>query len=408
MKAPWKRTVVLFAGSQTFSLFGSMLVQYAISWYITLETQSGAMMTIAILCGMIPTFLISPFGGVWADRFDRKKLIMLADSGIAFATLAVAVLFIAGYREYWLLFSVLIVRSLGQGVQSPAVSAYLPSIVPEERLMKVNGLMGTVQSVTMLIAPMASAALLSLLPIEKVFFVDIVTAVLAVSILGIFIKTPATAAQEQKKLDYFSDLLEGLRYISKHRYIKRFFAFTAVFFFLCSPVAFLTPLQVTRSFGADVWRLTAIEVAFSLGMAIGGILISSWGGLRNRVHSMVLSGILMGVFTVALGILPWFAPYLVFMALFGVVMPLFNTPAVVLLQEKVENEFLGRVFSVMTMISTLTMPAGMLLFGPLADTIKIEFMLIGTGIGLSGAAILLLASRTLVRAGEPEIKEGSV
>ena len=123
---------------------------------------------------------------------------------------------------------------------------------------------------------------------------------------------------------------------------------------------------------------------------------------------MVLSGILMGVFTVALGILPWFAPYLVFMALFGVVMPLFNTPAVVLLQEKVENEFLGRVFSVMTMISTLTMPAGMLLFGPLADTIKIEFMLIGTGIGLSGAAILLLASRTLVRAGEPEIKEGSV
>lgn len=408
MKEHWKRNTVLFAGSQTLSLFGSMLVQYAISWHITLETQSGAMMTIAIICGMIPTFLISPFGGVWADRFDRKKIIMLADSGIAAATLIVAILYMAGFREYWLLFAVLVVRSLGQGIQSPAVSAYLPSLVPEDRLMKINGLMGTVQSVTMLVAPMASAALLSLFPIEKVFFVDIVTAALAVSILGVFIHTKAENSASDKKVDYFKDLLEGLRYISSHPYIKRFFLFVSVFFFLVSPVAFLTPLQVTRSFGADVWRLTAIEVVFSLGMAVGGIVVSSFGGFRNRVHTMAASGVLMGIFTLALGLLPWFIPYLAVMGLFGILMPLFNTPAVVLLQEKVENEFLGRVFSVMTMISTLTMPAGMLVFGPLADTVKIEILLIATGIGLSLAAMLLLASRTLVRAGEPRKKEDAV
>lgn len=93
----------LFLSSQTISLFGSMLVQYAITWYITLKTQSGAMMTISIICGFLPTFFFS-FAGVWADRYNRKLLIALSDSLIALSTLILAILFFMGFDSIWLLF----------------------------------------------------------------------------------------------------------------------------------------------------------------------------------------------------------------------------------------------------------------------------------------------------------------
>lgn len=103
-----------------------------------------------------------------------------------------------------------------------------------------------------------------------------------------------------------------------------------------APAAFLTPLQVTRSFGDDYWRLTAIEIAFSIGMMAGGAIIASWGGFRNKVYTMTFASLIMGVCTFALGIVPVFWIYLVMMAIFGVAMPVFNTPTTVMLQEKVD------------------------------------------------------------------------
>ncbi len=74
MSRNWKKDTTLFLSSQTISLFGTMLVQYAITWYITMKTQSGVMMTLSVVAGFLPTFFLAPFAGVWADRFDRKKL----------------------------------------------------------------------------------------------------------------------------------------------------------------------------------------------------------------------------------------------------------------------------------------------------------------------------------------------
>jgi DHA3 family macrolide efflux protein-like MFS transporter len=400
MEKNWKRTCALFIGSQTVSMFGSMLVQYAISWYITLKTGSGAMMTVSILCGMLPTFFVSPFAGVWADRYDRKKLIMISDSAIALTTLIVAIFFLSGYREYWLLFVALVIRAIGSGVQSPASGAFLPSLVPEDQLMRVNGTFGSVQSIIMLVSPMVSAALLSFVKIEYIFFIDVITAAIAVFILLAFLRVPARVRSEASAANsYFRDLRDGFVYIAGHRYLKQFFLFLAAFFFLCAPAAILTPLQVTRNFGPDVWRLTAIEVAFSLGMTAGGLVMGLWGGLKNRVHSMALSAFGMGLCTVALGLVPWFFPYLAIMSLFGVLMPIFNTPATVILQETVTDEFRGRVFGVLVMISTIMMPLGMLVFGPVADSVKIEYLLWGTGVGLSAIAVMMIACGSLVQAG---------
>lgn len=402
MNKDWKRNIIFFLVGQTISLFGSSLVQYAIMWHITLETQSGIMMTISIICGFLPTLFVSPFAGVWADRYNRKALIILADSFIAISTLILAIFFLMGYNALWLLFVVSAIRAVGSGVQTPAIGAILPQLVPEDKLTKVNAANGSIQALVMLVSPMISGALLIMTNIEIIFFIDVVTATIAVLILLLFLHVPVHAkALKKQTTSYFTDMVIGLRYIKNHSFLKKFFSFCAFFFFLAAPVAFLTPLQVTRSFGNEVWRLTAIEVTFSVGMMVGGIIMASWGGFKNKVHTMTLSTIGIGLGTFALGVIPIFWIYIIAMGMVGLVMPIFNTPSMVLLQQKVEEDFLGRVFGVLGMISSMMMPMGMLVFGPLADIIKIEWLLIGTGVLLVVQSFFMLGNKVLLEAGKP-------
>jgi DHA3 family macrolide efflux protein-like MFS transporter len=401
-KPDWLKNIALFLASQTVSLFGSSLVQYAIMWYITIETQSGVMMTISIICGFVPMFILSPLAGVWADRYNRKMLIVLADALIAFTTLILAIFYLLGHGAIWMLFAASAVRAVGAGIQTPAVGAILPQIVPQDRLTRVNGINSSIQSAIMIVSPMASGALLTAMPIETIFFIDVVTAAIAICILMVLLKIPAHAKSLRKQTTgYFSDLQQGLTYIRNHRFVRKYFSFFAVFFVFITPVAFLTPLQVTRSFGNDVWRLTAIEIAFSIGMLLSGAFIAAWGGFRNRIYSMALACVIIGICSMALGIVPVFWGYLAVMGLAGVTMPLFNTPATVLLQEKIEEDYLGRVFGVLGMISTSVMPLSMLVFGPVADFIRIEWLLLGSGFVMFIMGFILRTNKVLVEAGAP-------
>ena len=130
-------------------------------------------------------------------------------------------------------------------------------------------------------------------------------------------------------------------------------------------------------------------------------MIALWGGLGNKVHTMALSGFIMGICTLALGLVPDFWIYLLVMGLFGVAMPFFNTPTTVLLQEKIEENYTGRVFGVFSMISTSMMPVGMLVFGPVADWIEIEWILAGTGLLMCMLAMFLGKNKVLLKAGKP-------
>ena len=402
MEKNWVRQIILFLSSQTLSLFGSALVQYAIMWHITLESKSGAMMTIYIVCGFLPTFFLSPFAGVWADRYNRKLLIILADSLIAAATLVMALLFVGGYDAMWLLFVIPAIRAAGTAVHMPAVAAFIPQLVPEDKLMKVNGANGTIQAMVMLIAPMISVGLLKWFSMETIFFIDVVTATIAILALLLFLKVPAhKKAQNKQELSYFRDMKDGFRYIGGSGYLKEYFVFSTFFLLLAAPVAFLTPLQVARTFGEDYWLLMAIEIAFSVGMMAGGVLIASWGGFKNKVYTMAASSFLIGLSTAAMGVAPLFWLYLIFMGTAGLSMPLFNTPSTVLLQERVESNYLGRVFGVMGMLSSAMMPLGMLFFGPLADVVAIEWLLIVSGLAITLLGFLLLASKALLEAGKP-------
>ncbi|HOE09507.1 MAG TPA: MFS transporter [Treponemataceae bacterium] len=432
----WKKNAVFFLGGQTLSLFGSSLVQYAMMWRLTLDTQSGFVMTGYIIAGFLPAFVLSPFAGVWADRYDRKKIIAIADAFIAVVSIITAVLLSFNFSEVFLFFTAAALRSLGNAVHQPAVGAFLPRIVPKEQLTRVNGINGTLQSALMLVSPIAAGSLLAVLPMNYIFLIDALTALLAISVLIFCVheqKKEDTSVQEDDTQPdtassappasggFLSDFKGGLSYIKNHRYLLSFFAYNAVLLILVSPAAFLTPLQTARSYGSEVWRLTSIEIVFSVGMMIGGGVIAAWGGFKNRMKTILSANTVMAFCTFALGLSPFlsrildldnsvlfgitnllpFIIYLFFMGIFGIALPLMNTPATVMLQEHIEDAYLGRVFSIYGMLAQSLMPLSMLIFGPLADAVSIELILVITGAVMLTAAVITPLNKRLMEAGEP-------
>ena len=134
-------------------------------------------------------------------------------------------------------------------------------------------------------------------------------------------------------------------------------------------------------------------------MIAGGALIAAWGGFKNRVKTMTMACFVIAASTIALGLVPNFWIYLGFMGITGIAVPLLNTPSTVLLQEKVEENMLGRVFGVFTMISTSMMPLGMLVFGPIADAVQIEWILVATGLLILVQGLFVCRDRVLKKAG---------
>lgn len=393
MENNWKQKTGLFLLSQAISLFGSSLVQYAIIWYITLQTQSGVMTTLATLCGFIPQVLISLFAGVCADKYNKKMLIILSDGAIACATLIIAVLFLSGLNSMWLLFLVLVIRSFGSGIQTPTTTSFIPEIVPENKLMRVNGLNSTIQSIMLILSPAASGALLSNVALEYIFFVDVITAVIGISVFS-FVKVEPRKKKEEK-VDYFGSIIEGILYTKNHKLVSRLMIYLVLSNILIAPLAILTPLMVTRSFGADPWFLTLNEMVFFVGNILGGVLISSWGGFQNKIYTIGTGCFACGILSVLLGLPFPFAVYLVWMGVCGLTMPLFSTPFITLFQENVDADKQGRVFSLISVITGAIMPLAMVLFGPLADSVKIETILIVTGILFIIGTIFLVKDRTI-------------
>jgi len=395
----WRRNTTYFITSQMISLLGSSLVQYAIFWHITLTTKSGIYATLAIICGFLPTFLLSPFAGVWADRYNRKHLIIIADASIALATLILAIIFATGYQPIWLFLVAMIVRAFGAAVQNPSVGALLPSIVPLDKLTRVNGINSSVQSAMFLISPMAAGALYGAVSMQSIFMIDVLTAVLAITVMLTKVRVPVFESKDKIRNNYAQEFTEGLKYIWSQKYLRNLFVFMSFFIFMAAPGSMLTPLQVVRNYGGEIWHLIAIEVGFSSGMIVGGLIISAWGGFRNRIRSMVLATVVLGISTLILGVpIPFFI-FMGVMIICGLFLPLFNTTVVVLLQEKVGPDYLGRVFGVNTMIASSMMPMGMLIFGPLADIMPIEWLMLFSGVLIVLSAIALNRNKPLLAIG---------
>jgi DHA3 family macrolide efflux protein-like MFS transporter len=409
----WLRKVILFLGGQTASLFGSMLVQYAVMWYLTITYQSGVILMLAALFGFLPQAIVSIFGGVWADRHNRKYLIMGADAVIALSTLGLALVMMTGYDAVWLIFLTMAVRSAGAGIQMPAVSALIPQITPTRHLMRVNGINGSIQSAMALLAPAAAGAIYawssasadgSAAALVPIFFIDIVTAIIGIGLLAL-IPVAAVRRAADTESGYFADLVDGVRYVAHHAFVRWLLVLFAIIFVLIVAPSNLTPLMLVRSFDAgeaqNVINLAVLEVSFSIGMVLGGILVASFFAKRSRIGMIIVSSLVFGVLSIGLGLSPNVWLFFGFMFLVGLGVPFFSTPSMTILQETVEPERQGRVFGFVGIVMALAMPLGMVVFGPLADTVPIEWLLVGAGLMtfvVVGGAVWLPAGRRAVAA----------
>lgn len=388
----WLRKVVLFLGGQTVSLFGSMLVQYAVFWYLTITYQSGIIMMLAAVFGFLPQAIVSVFGGVWADRHNRKWLIVGADAAIAVTTLLLALALLSGFDAPWLIFAALAIRSAGAGIQMPAVAALIPQITPMRHLMRVNGINGSIQSAMALLAPAAAGAVYawsaavnggSAASLVPIFIIDVVTAVIGIGLLA-FVGVSAIRTAGEAQTGYFADLVDGVRYIAHHGFVRWLLVLFAIIFVLTVAPSNLTPLMLVRSFPAgeqqDVVNLAVLEIAFSIGMTLGGIVVASLFANRSRVGMLVVSSLVFGALSIGLGLSPNIWVFFAFMFLVGLAVPFFSTPSMTLLQETVEPERQGRVFGFVGIVMAVAMPFGMVVFGPLADLVPIELLLVAAGI----------------------------
>jgi DHA3 family macrolide efflux protein-like MFS transporter len=370
----WKKRITIFLISQNLSLFGSSVVGFAILWHITLETASGFWMMLWTICALLPQVLISLFAGVWADRYNRKHLIMLADGFIALATLALAVSFLLGFRRMELLLIASVIRSLGAGVQTPAVNAIYPQLVPEDRLTKVQGINQTLSSGLTLLSPAIGGLLLGTVGIVGAFFVDVVTAALAILVMSrIHVERPP-ASDEVKSV--WRDMAAGVSYIWEHRQLRRLIICFLFVFLFATPAFTMSHLVIVRTFGNEVWRLTANEIVWSSAMIASGIFVSVKGKFRNKPATIAICNIGFGAAFGLLGVSWNFVSFLVFMGMAGLFIPVVTTAQTVFVQETVPPEMLGRVFSVVQIITMGVVPIAILFFGPLADVVRIQTILL--------------------------------
>ena len=392
----WKSQAMLFLISQCITLFGSTLVQMAIVWYVTIQTSSGVWVAAFTVCSYLPQFLISFVAGVWADRHSRKKLIIGADSLIALVTFLM-VLAIPHITDKTVVLGGLLVmsviRSFGAGIQTPAVNAVIPQLVPEDQIMRFNGINATMQSVVQFAAPAAAGVLLTINTLSSTLIIDTATAIVGIGLLSAVI-IPKQAIQS-KGTSVFIDMKIGIKYTLSDKLIGKVLTVYGLFIFLCVPAGFLSQLFVSRVYGETYWYLSAVELAGFIGMVAGGILLSIWGGFKSRVTTMSVGLIAFGSLAIGMGLSKQFALYLTLMIIYGVAITMVQTATTTLIQEKAEISMQGRVFGLLGAMYSGFLPVGMAIFGPMADEISLKWIMIGSGIALIALSIFVGANKEM-------------
>ena len=395
----WKRRTILFFISQGITLFGSMLVQFAIVWYVTLKTTSGAWVAALTICSFLPQTLISFFSGAWADRYSKKMLIIGADAVIALSTLALALLFPLIREDSGVLLALLlvsIIRSVGAGVQLPAVNAATPLLVPEEHLMRVNSINATLQYVIQFLTPAAAGAILTMGSLRATLMIDVLTAIVGISLLFCLrLPKPLEAGEEQPSI--LADVKGGFAYIRSERFLAKLLLLYGLFILLSVPGGFLSALLVTRVYGGSYWNLTIVELVGFAGMAAGGMLLGIWGGFSNRVKTLLLGVGLCGLLTLGMGAVNNFIIYLCCMLLLGVGITAAQTATTTLIQERAQSAMQGRVFGLMGSMYSGFLLIGMSVFGPLADKVSLPLLMMLTGGALVVLALVFRLDRVFYR-----------
>jgi DHA3 family macrolide efflux protein-like MFS transporter len=386
----WKPTFFTIWTGQAFSLAGSALVQFSLVWWLTITTGSATVLATASLVALLPQVLLGPFAGALVDRWNRRIVMIVADSFSALGALALAYLFAAGQVQVWHVYAVMFLRSLAASFQWPAMAASTSLMVPDEHLARVAGLNQGLQGMMSIAAPPLGALLLGLLPIYGVLLIDVSTAVLAVLPL-FFIAVPQPAPRAAaERASLLADVHAAVRYVWRWPGLIALLGMAALINFLLNPGFALAPILVTRHFHGGAPEVAWFESVFGVGVIAGSIILSVWGGFRRRVFTSMTGLAAMGLGIAVLGFAPENGLFIALAALFaaGLFNPIVNGPLQALLQANVEPAMQGRVFMLVGSLSAAMAPIGMAVAGPVADTFGVQIWFVIGGIACVLMAVL--------------------
>ncbi len=377
----WRKSFFAIYLGQSFSLVSSSAVQFSIIWWITIETGSALALTIASVAGLLPQALIGLFAGVWIDRFNRKKIIILADGMVAASSLLLGILFFLGIRSLTMVYVVLFVRALGETFHKPALQALIPQIVPQDKLIKVGGFGQMINTACTMLGPMLGALLMSITNLQWIMLLDVLGAFLAIVTLMI-IKTPQLNSARTGRIHVFQDMKLGILSIKSNKALLRLSIPMLISTIVFIPLGILLPLMVRNYFFGSAWHNGLVQTLFSSGMLIAAMLIGISGGLKKQFLMISLFTSLLGLTSILAGLIPanlfWVFCILVF--LMGSTGSGFNIPFTAYIQRSVPSDNLGKVLSLITSVMSFAAPIGMFIAGPIAETMGVNNWMVIAGI----------------------------
>ena len=386
------RNYIIFWSGQLFSLLGSMVVHFMVTWWIQKETENPFFLALSSLLYLLPMIIATPIAGVLSDRINRKKIIIIVDSLQAFVTFILIILFILNYTVIWLIFIFIAIRSVFQGFHQPTVSSVIPLMVPKDKLSRINGLNFLFSGLVQLIGPALGAALSLFLTFQQILWIDIVTFFIALIPL-LIIKIPSAVSKEsitsKEKKSFFKDFKEGLSLLTSVPVLITIIILAMFLNFLIQPLAVLMPYYVNTIHGGNISEYAIVSISMNAGMITGAVITiikKNWN--RKILTSFIGIGIfLMGYAYLAFVPTGLFIMMMIGLFLMGINLPIINTIFQTIEQTIVPTDKIGRVMSIDSTLSMMITPVGVILAGVLSVLIGVTNLFLFSAI--IGIAITL-------------------
>jgi DHA3 family macrolide efflux protein-like MFS transporter len=386
------RQYMTFWTGQTFSLLGSMVVQFVIIWYLTITTRSPMVLAFANFFYYLPMILFMPIAGVISDKHNRKKIIIIADSMQALTTVFLIILLLMGFTNVWIIFLFIGIRSMFQAFHEPTVNAVVPTMVPKDKLSRVNGLSFLFGGVVQIIGPVLAGTLLIFMTVSQALWIDVITFVMAVIPL-IFITIPLVRSKREK-VENDSSFIEEFR--DGFKTLKSIPGFIILMIMAMLLNFLIQPLNTLMSyFAAVVHDASSLEYAlisagFQGGIIGGAILTTLKKHWKNkiRVTFSVLVVVMVAYSMFALAPYRAFLYMIVFTFIMGFMLPIVNTLFQTIQQIVIPPEKLGRVGSINLTLSMVITPIGALLTGPLGEFLGVVTLFFMSGV--LGVVVLVI------------------
>lgn len=391
----WKSQFIVVALGQAISMLGSQGVQFALIWWLAEKTSSPLMLGISGIVAYIPMSLFSPIAGIAADRYNRKFISIFSDMTMGMIALIYAVLLFFLDLPVWTVFVMLCVRGIGSTFQQPAIQSIIPQLVPKDQLVKTNGWMQLLNSGSFLLGPVIGASLYAIFPMSVVLMSDVVGAILASVALAV-VKIPKLEKTENEKQRFVTEIKEGLQVFREDKKLFYIVIAEALCMFFYAPLSSFYPLMTSDYFDLSAMYGSAVELSFAIGMIVSSLLFSSVLKVERKIRVSFIGLLGMGIASVICGVIPpvyigWFFFAASCMCL-GVAENVHTIPLTAYIQETVAPKKMGRAFSVLTLISSVPMPVGLLFSSPIAEKVGVNVWFF-----ISGLCMLTLTTLVLIR-----------